>query len=305
MQIQPYRNWPLRHRRLLQVTLALLVLFLFAFWTRIFPRWKFLNKLEQDLAQERSTLKRHDYPMDATALKEHLDTCLRQLEGTRQKGGLIQVADETLKYATSTFHEDIIKAYPTESYARTTSEEIFIRNATRIDYKDLYDRVSSEFQAENISFNPKTFGLEDDSPEPPYQMMIKLWTVRKMVALALKHHLKIEEGEPSGSAYLRILPVIAYTLGKSSDKPYLLEFPIRMKVGGTMEDFLQFIGELQTDEVYLPLKALEIHSTPPADLPPGEERLVDQLHFSIVCSSFFRASQTSRPRTRMGGVKSN
>ncbi|MBP5640352.1 MAG: hypothetical protein J6X55_12780 [Victivallales bacterium] len=288
MSYHPYRQWPKFHRQLLQFSLALLALLLVVLWFHVLPRWQVLEERSEELEREKQTFENKSYPLDAVLLQQHLADCEQQLNGKEKSKGLIQLSKQTIEKATSTFQNDIVTAYPVEPMSQETPEIIFVNHASRIDFKDLFDRLNTSLSDEGITITPQSLGLDEESPEPVYQQILKLWTIRKLIGLASQNHLDIEENKEENAAAIRARRVIAYTLTANEEKPYLLEFPIRIRLSGTMKDFLSFVDNLQGPDMYLPMKRLIVHSTPPQSFPPGETKIVERLQFTVVCSSFFK-----------------
>ncbi len=294
-----YRDWPNRHKKLLHVTAAVMVLLLVLMWLGIYPRWRGLVSLRDDVKDMRTKLEKMGIPLDATMLNEHIHDCIASLEDHDGRKGLVSISNDIIDRATKTFDDDIREAYPPTEGA--SSFDLFYNNSTRIDYKDLYDRITSEFKEHDISISQKNFEPDEDSSEPVFQLMLKLWTVRYLARALVQNNLSLEKNEEGGS---RIHPMrtIAYTLSPK-EEPYLLEFPVILRFSGTMDNFLSFLKSLQNENIFLPMKTISVHSTPPEDFPPGEKRDIKVLHFRITCSSFYKAPSAVAPKDKGGEAR--
>ena len=289
MSMHPYRQWPRFHRQLLQFTLIMLALLLLVLWFHVFPRWQVLRQQSEQIEYDKKKFENNKYPLDALLLEQHLKECEEQLQGANGKDGLVTLSAKTLEMASSTFKNDIQTAYPPDddSDTKETAEEVFINHSSRIDFKDLFDRLNTSLNESGLSITVQSLGLEEESLEPVYQQILKLWTIRKLITLAADNHLTIES-TTEGIADIRAPRVVAYTLDAKAETPYLLELPVRIHLAGTMQDFLKFVKSLQGNDIFIPMKRLIIYSKPPQTLPPGETKNIDTLHFSVVCTSFFK-----------------
>ena len=294
-----YKDLPNRHKKLLHLTAAALFVMLVIMWFVIYPRLKWRTAFQEEISAERTRLRKSGVPLDAQMLNAHIRECIDSLEDTNGSKGLVSISNETIERATRTFDDDIREAYPpTDS---SSSMELFYNNSTRIDYKDLFDRISSEFKEYDISISQKTFEPDEDNSEPVFQLMLKLWTTRYLVRAAVKNNLTIHKDE-DGLAQIHAMRTTAYTLS-ANEKPYLLEFPIVMRFNGTMDNFLSFMKAIQNDNLFLPMKTISVNSKPPADFPPGESRNITELSFRITCSSFFKTQQEKVVKTANGEAR--
>lgn len=291
------KDWPAGYIRLMQFAAVVAVLTVFVLWFGAYPRWRRMQVLRQEVENTRRELEKGGVLIDQSVLKGHISKCRISLNGDELRPGLVVKADTALEMAANTFTEEIENAYPGPS-----SRDFFIEGATRIDYKDLYDRVSSEFASSGVVLRQTIFSSGDENEEPVYQQMLKLWTIRRLVRTALKNGLKIESDSDNVSR-IRALKSISYiNIDKSADnraqqnEPYLMEFPVRMFISGSMEKFLGFAADLQADGSFLPIKNISIYTLPPDELPPGETRRVSELKIKVVCSSFFALQNKAEAR---------
>ncbi|MBO7619054.1 MAG: hypothetical protein J6T06_00980, partial [Victivallales bacterium] len=230
------------------------------------------------------------------------EECNDILNGKQDTDGLVKAADDTLARAAMTFRSEIHNVYPSDEPRGLSPEDQFVYNSTRIDYKDLSDRIKSEFKEKNIIFTEKCF--ETDTAEPVFHLMLKLWTCRILLHNALANSLAVET-EENGEAKLSATHTLAYAIGNDNAKPYLLEFPVTLHLVGTMENFLKFIKSLQENDLYLPIKNIRVYSQPPQELPVGAKLDLSQLHFRVIFSAFFPAPSSNTLLNVEGGTKEN
>ena len=297
-----YKDWPKGYRRLLHYTIILLLMALAALWLGVYPQWRNLDSLLEQNQQKRAKLEQGGVLLDPAMLKEHIEECNDILKGSADNVGLIKAADETLTKAAATFKNEIHNVYPSDEPHGLSPEDQFVYNSTRIDYKDLSDRIKSEFKEKNIIITEKRF--ETDTSEPVFQLMLKLWTIRILLRNAIASSLEIVTAE-NGEAKLSATRTIAYTISNDNTKPYLLEFPVTLHLAGTMENFIKFVKSLQENGLYLPIKNISVFSQPPETLPPGAKLDIAQLHFRVSCSAFFPAPSSNTLLNVEGGTKEN
>ena len=279
-----YKDLPKRHKKLLHLTAAALFVTLVLMWFVIYPRVKWQASFREQIQSERTRLEKSKVPLDAKLLNDHIRECIDSLEDSHGNKGLVSISDDIIERATRTFDDDIRETYPPTDIS--SSMELFYNNSTRIDYKDLYDRISSEFKEYDISISQKALEPDEDNSEPVFQLMLKLWTMRYLVRSAVKNNLSIDK-DADGYSRINAMRTTAYTLA-ANEKPYLLEFPIVMRFNGTMDNFLSFMKSLQNNNLFLPMKTISVNSRPPSDFPPGESRDINELSFRVTCSSFFK-----------------
>ena len=297
-----YKEWPKGYRNLLHYTIILMMAVLTALWLGIYPRWKGLGNLLEKITSQQSKLEKSGVALNSDMLKKHIAECNDILNGTETAEGLVKIADETIAKAAETFKNDIHNIYPSDEPNGLSPEDQFVYNATRIDYKDLSDRIKSEFKEKNVIINEKSF--ETDTAEPVFHLMLKLWTIRILLRSAIASSLAVDSTE-NGEARLSATRTIAYSNGNDNAKPYLLEFPVSIHLTGTMDNFLNFAKSLQQNGFYLPIKNLRVFSEPPKTLPPGAKAEIERIHFRVTCSAFFPAPASTSPLNVAGGTKDN
>jgi hypothetical protein len=249
----------------------------------IVPLQKKCRDAQAQLDEKQARLAKAPWPQHSGQLAEQLHLANELLHGNPQTKttGLVATASTTLATANATFARRIARNFPDFPTPR-----LLITGVTRLDFMDILDRVTSQLGEYGVQLDTTAFHTGEDSSPPIYQLIYKLWTIQRLAQCAHENHLEIL-ATPDGTARITALSPIAYTSSDSrNDIPYLLEFPVRIELNGTLENFLQFARQLQTDRRFLPLKQLSATTAPP-DIPAeGGVATVQTATFNIVCSSF-------------------
>jgi len=303
------RPWPQAHKNLAAVLLLVLVGLFFYYVFVVRPKAQGVRDLEGDLEDLKSKLKNSGWTLNAENLETLLAENTKKLKGTKrgEKGyaGLEERAVQILDQSTRTFKRRI-----EENYGTTAT---FIDQAGWLDYQSDFNELEVWLRGNGVLISEKTFGISQDTANAEiYQLLLHIWTVRELVQLAVAHDLVFAkdpsnavptpEGGTALPSRLRVLPVIAYAIAEEDKAPYLLEFPVRMTVRGTLADFMAFLGDLQVGDNFLPVSRIEILTEHPRirGERPNSDGLVrvQNIEATVVCSSFFRPG-TAAPEVRI------
>ncbi|MDD3954461.1 MAG: hypothetical protein PHY82_11155 [Lentisphaeria bacterium] len=297
MKAHPYQDWPDPCRNLLMMVIAAVIAAVFVYFVFLQPKWKALRETRYDFARTENKLKESPWPRDSERLQTILNTYQKTL-GSGKQSGLKNFSEQALKRATSLFNDKINDEYG--------SAALFISKASQIEYKDQYDRMNSTFQNQRIYLDQFIFGMDESTVEPEkYKMLLKVWTTEKLVSLAVEHKLKIVQDRSVRTgphnqyfaAKISVLPERSYLLDEEDKAPFLLEFPVRLTVRCSMDNFLSFVAALQSDPVFLPMVQMEmLTDTSPANKITDEQGNLSMtdLEVTVVCSSFYRPSDEQR-----------
>ncbi|MBQ4479181.1 MAG: hypothetical protein II943_00915 [Victivallales bacterium] len=285
-----FQDWPRPNRLLFYVLLLMFAAALLVLYLYVMPKWHQYQKYQHAIQEKEERLAGTPWPQDVELLRQQYAEVRKKLDGDPETAeiGLVLLTDDILHQATSTFEERILSQFD--------SPQHFINAVSRIDYKDAYDHFAQELEEQKVTLDPTNLGLGEDTADPVWQMTLKLWTAQQICHIAREHHLAILSED--GIAAINALPPIAYTVEDTDTAtPYLLEFPVRVKLKGRLEDFLLFAQSLSTSICFLPLKQLEIQTLPPDPPLPGKVNTVDTAIFNMVCSSFLqpRSSEFDMP----------
>ena len=266
-------------RFLLLVFIGAAVTVILAHFLYIMPLQKRCRDAQARLDEKQARLAKAPWPQNSDQLTEQLRLANELLHGNPQTKatGLVSTASSTLAAANATFARRIARRFPD-----FPSPRLLITGVTRLDFMDILDRVTSQLGEYGVQLDTSAFHTDEESSPP----IFKLWTIQRLAQCAHENHLKILAA-PDGTARITALPPVAYTTSDTrTDIPYLLEFPVRLELDGTLDNFLQFARQLQTDHRFLPLKQLSATTAPPAVPQEGGVATVQTATFNIVCSSF-------------------
>lgn len=276
------KEWPLQYRVLARLAMGALALLVMGYLFILHPTRARLERQKAEIERKTDYLKGMQLPLDSVLLGERLRDAMRMLEGDDEEDmtGLFAVARETLEEATQPLEARIRQNYG--------DNLAFIYGATRLDSKDLQERIIKEFG----EGNPKFLGMnpEEIQEQPVWQTIAKLWTVREILGEARDAGLEVAPPAADGKPSVTAMPIVGYTLDDtSSGSIYLLEFPVNATFSGTLAQFLVFVQSLQDERRFIPLKRLSIRTLPPEALLAGSDNAVDKCLFTVRCCAFMAA----------------
>jgi hypothetical protein len=117
-------------------------------------------------------------------------------------------------------------------------------------------------------------------------------------------------GSRHEAARISMLQPRAYYVRQDDPRPYLLEFPVRAWMTGTVEQTMQFIRALTADGQFLPVSHLQVFAENPGTdnaRTDGTVR-VERVRLDVECGAFFQmktadpASEQASPTARPQGV---
>ena len=279
------KDWPLQYRILARLAMGALALLVMGYLFILHPTRARLERQKAEIEKKTDYLKGMQLPLDSVLLGERLRDAMRLLEGDDDEDmtGLLAVARETLEEATQPLDARIRQNYG--------DNLAFIYGATRLDSKDLQERIIKEFG----EGNPKFLGMnpEEIQEQPVWQTIAKLWTVREILGEARDAGLEVAPPAADGKPSVTAMPIVGYTLDDtSSGSIYLLEFPVNATFSGTLAQFLVFVQSLQDERRFIPLKRLSIRTLPPEALLAGSDNAVDKCLFTVRCCALMAAEGT-------------
>ena len=289
-----YKDWPVQHRNLLLIVLFMAIASAALAYIRLYPLWTEYTELRDEKASIEAKLLKSEWPKDPERLNALLSQFTKRLNkdnGNDNGKGLIAETKDVIETATSMFNERIDDEYE--------STAVFIQKASQTDYKDQFNTLELSLQRYNVNIDNTVFGMSETTAEPQkYQMLLKLWTVEKIVQCAVDAKLKvINRPSPSGGqgrivSMITVKPMQSYYINANDAEPYLLEFPVYIELIGTLENFSKFTDSLFADGRFLPMSQLELTANPPSvKNPPKPDKAGDiyskLITARITCSSFF------------------
>ncbi|MBR0459781.1 MAG: hypothetical protein IJJ26_11145 [Victivallales bacterium] len=279
-------NWLKAHKILAAVALFLAALeVLFVFFV-LLPLQEEMEDVHSDVESKFAQLKDHKWPMDGQKLQAYLNELQSSLDGKGKGKGasrsVREISQEALNKASGTF-----KGLLTQNYGSVAD---FLRGVSRLDYQAEYVRITKELKERGVTLSPSTLHLGEDVNTPYiYQSVMQLWTVERLVLLALDNGLAFAPAPNlrNAAAAVMVQPVCAWFETSQQTVPYLVEFPIRLVVEGTLENCEKFLDGLQEGENFLPVRRFEVQSVPPQLQGDSSEKLLPcKIRMTLECSSF-------------------
>jgi len=281
------RPWPEQHKTLAKVfALALLgaaVTFIFL----IRPLLEDVGIARDEVAEKEGKLKKTGWAIDPerlTSLREEKDRNLKRVK---------KLSEEVLAQCTAMFAPKIAAFYdPNEDFRNVVS---------RLDFQSEYDDFDRKMRSRGVILAEQELGLGENTDSPyTYQLMLQLWTLEDLMALALDRRL-MPARDPAvrvateGRKYLlasklNVLPVRGYFLNPKDKEPFILEIPIRMTLVGKVDDFCSFLRDLTGKDPktkkprFYPISRMEIKKV----VPTFAVRQLDRIEVTVECSAFFR-----------------
>lgn len=269
------------------------------------------DSLLKDLAE---MTKETPYPHDVNWLKSKVKSAETRLNGTTRKRddgteyntGLIALSAQVLEHATSMFDERIKREY--------TDISTFMNQVSRIVYRDELDELTRRLSDKQIILAPEVLGIgEDSDEEETYQLLLKVWTIDRIVSVVEKNGLYVQRRQlaSAGEAPVRtpfglggggrfaseitVLPTRSYILHKDDKAPYVLEFPIQIRVQGSLPTVCNAIRDLQADGNFLTVNRIVLETENPllmGQRQPGDDGILRTRNVSVLLevSSYFRPS---------------
>ncbi len=260
------------HKILLAIAAALLLAEGALLFLVLLPAAEDLEYQREDVEANFSKLKSKSWPIDGQKLEEFLRQMEAMYDGKGNAPTINSQAQAALRKASDTFQSKILQDYGTL--------DDFRRGISRLDYQSEYVRISKELQERGVRLSPAVLKLTDEPATVHiYQPAMSIWTVERVVKLALEHQLTVpmetapaQKKAPGRSdAAVTALPMRAWFETQLSPSPYLLEFPVRIVVQGTLEKCNGYLAALQNEETFLPVRAFELPALPPPMATEGED----------------------------------
>ncbi|MBQ7650317.1 MAG: hypothetical protein IJS15_05115, partial [Victivallales bacterium] len=166
----------------------------------------------------------------------------------------------------------------------------FMRNASRMDYQAEYNRIIDASRKKDILLLPSSLNLDEEiGTQYMYQPLMQLWTVEKLLLLAVDAGLEVEAVKGGDRhASVSVKPMRAYYMKPGAERPYLLEFPVEITVMGGVRECLAYLDSLNGDGVFLPPVSFELFAMPPT---AGQKAQGGMLKMHLVCSSFLAGNR--------------
>lgn len=296
------KKWPKKHINLFAVLIFSLILCVAGFFLFIKPLNEKIRKDREFIVLTKTELRKKEWPLDSERLQKLLEykkgllDKVKDGENAYKATGLRKKSELLLKECTNTFEKRIKKIFVNPSD--------FSKEITRLDYQDEYNKVRDKLARKDIYFSEESLMIEDDSEDALiYPKVLQVWLVDEVVSLASKNSLRVlsnsnvktknDRGKIEPVAKIQLLPVIPYVLYEKSDIVYVMEFPVRISLRGTLDKFSGLLRDMQAGGKYFPISRLQIRSLPKWQ--EGESKTILNnriLDIELECSAFFRFSDS-------------
>lgn len=270
-----------RHQLLLAIAGLGFLAFAAAHFLVIRPIAADVKKLRQTVDTTSTELRARGWPLDVERLEVFARTKAKERDiAARLKGQVIAKTSGGFMDKIAPLYED---------------RESFQRRATRLDYQEEFQRVIRKLEGRGVLINKEILDLSETSMAPQtYQLILHLWALEAIIDRVLAHELApmtIEHtplsatGQPltpvKGAA-ISIADPQAYLLSADAPGPYLLEFPVRLRVQGTIDKLHGFLQAAPSGDRFLTVTGLEV--TKPL---PGRHQQQELLEINLECSCFY------------------
>ncbi len=205
------------------------------------PEREKLAKARDKKQSIRQELVKKDWPLDVDQLRKAREKERAKLARLQRR------ASEILQESTGMFTSKMERLYP--------SKDMFIEQVSRLDYQEEYNRIEQELRDRGVNLHGEILGVTEDTSSPfIYQLMLKLWTVEIVADKVTESGLRVSKlpqvtkydryGGKVAASQIAVLPMQAYVTQEDAGEPYLLEFPVKVLVEGSMSAFQGFLRSL-------------------------------------------------------------
>ncbi len=248
-----------------------------------------VRALENKVREKEQALRKTGWPLDHDRLK----LLARQKE--KEVGAAREKRQAVLDRTTSLFREKISQLYETAQH--------FQRQVSRLDYQQEFYRIEQKFKDQGIVFDTEILRLSEDSQgRHTYRLVLQLWTLEAVLDKALRHQLKplLASTDTNAGAMVTVLPSRAFYVTREDEEPYLLEFPVRIRLTGAVAHCHEFLRAHDDAEPFFTIPRMELRKALPSPQAPADDRI--EVEFE--CSAFYLLrSEDGQPATHDAGQR--
>lgn len=257
------------------------------------PLSRNVRQLRVETQDKAARLRATGWPLEPRSLETLAITKQNELSNVQRR------KSQVLTAAMSLFQQRISRLYGTPTH--------FQEHVTRLDYQEEYHRIERKLADLGIPLDRGTLGIGEDSVRPNiYELVLQLYALEAAVDLLFEHQLEPVAADPDddtggGGAALALGEPVRYHLSNDHPDPYLLEFPVRIRLRGSLEQLQSFLLAAGAGDRFLAVTRLEVYNPVPA-LRRGETHEVTA---EIECTAFYlldgdiRAEAAARPAERI------
>ncbi len=296
------RKWSSRHRSLFAFTAFAFICCAAFYFLMIRPLQLKIASDMRYIDETQSKLRSSGWPLDSERLQKLLEHQKNSLErpsdaqsayraiGIKTKSTLL------LEECTDVFNQRIKKIFVNPSD--------FVTEITRLDFQDEYNSIRNKLESKSIFFSEESLNIGNDTGSRQiYPLMLQIWLLDEVLSLALKNSLNIEShpeirvrtdsDQMRNAAKIKMLPVRSYSLHPKDDKPYVMEFPVRLSMRGTINQFSGFLRDLNSGGKFFPVSRIQVKAVPDFRETETDISLNNTtLEIEVECSAFFRSSDS-------------
>ncbi len=282
--------WSPQHRNLAALAALLAAGSLGVYLVLLHPLRRDVAALRQQSESLQQELSGKGWPLNATRLN------LLFTENSKALNRLKARSEQIISLATSMFDDRIVEFFG--------SREAFQGEVSRLDYQEEFSRIEQHLKGRGIILAEDVLNLsETTSSASTYQLVLQLWTAERLAALAVAHDLTpalagtgagATETKSRQASLLEVLPARAYFTSPQQETAYLLEFPVRLTLDGSLDNVRRFLAALHAGANFLPVSHLQLTKA----VPPVEDLATDRIRIRIECSSFYQPNSGLPARIR-------
>lgn len=278
-------NWLNRYKILGGAVFVGLVCLLLFYMLAVRPGIEEAREMREELAQKEKRLGKSKWPMQKESLEKILAEEQKRLDG---KGGLKAMSEEAMKLACSALQWRMTS----RGYNKTAD---FREGVLNSQFQQEFSDMQARFERNGLYVCPEILNLSlTTKSKHSYKLLLQCWCVDMLVDLAEKSGLRFRthdeiqatalDGKRQSAALISVLPMTAYALDdKKEATPFLLEFPVRLGVEGTLEQIAAFLKSLNVAGQFFGVRGFEILSPV-----PGKGVKPDTLQLNIECAAYLR-----------------
>ena len=284
-------NWLKRYQILGGIVFGCLLCLLLLYTLIIRPAIQDAQDMRKELASKEKRLSKSKWPMQKESLEKILAEEQKRLEG---KGGLKAMSDDAMKLACSAMQ----RRMTARGYNKISD---FMGGVLNSQFQPEFSDMQARFEQNGLYVCPEILNLSlTTKSKYSYQLLLQCWCVDMLVDLAGKSGLRFRkhdeivatalDGSRKPAALISVLPMTAYSLDdKKEAAPFLLEFPVRLGVEGTLEEIMAFLQSINVKGQFFGVRGFEILSPAPSKIPSGKDaKTKDILQLNIECAAYLR-----------------
>ena len=283
-------NWLKRYKILGGTVFAGLVCLLLFYMLTVRPGIDDVREMREDLASKEKRLGKSKWPMQKDSLQKILAEEQKRLEG---KGGLKALSEEAMKLACSALHGRMMAS----GYNKTADFRTGVLNSQ---FQQEFSDMQARFERKGLYVCPEILNLSLTTKSKfSYQLLLQCWCVDMLVDMAGKSGLRFRkhdeisatalDGSRQPAALISVLPMTAYSLDDKKDSvPFLLEFPVRLGVEGTLEQIATFLQSINVAGQFFGVRGFEILSPAPSKAMSENSGKAEILQLNIECAAYLR-----------------